>query len=254
MKVIVLGSGTYQPELNRHCASYLLQAGNQNIVFDFGRGAIDQLLKVGVPYWRINHVFITHSHADHWSELPALIQISLTEPPRQKKRKEELHIYGPRGIKRAVQHLFRAFGVENSLPPYSVGVTEINNGDHVRCTHYQVTGYLVRHSLQRTCLAYRIKTAGKVLAYSGDSTDCSGLRRAVKNADLAIIEASWPQGSASHLSAASAARIAQESGVKKLVLTHISPTYWRSRQPLKDAKKEFAGPLFLASDLKSFTL
>jgi len=45
MKLTILGSGTYQPELKRHSSSYLLEIGKQKLAFDFGRGALDQLLR-----------------------------------------------------------------------------------------------------------------------------------------------------------------------------------------------------------------
>jgi len=47
MKLTILGSGTYFPELNRHFSSYLIQTNGLNLVFDFGRGALDGLIKQG---------------------------------------------------------------------------------------------------------------------------------------------------------------------------------------------------------------
>ncbi len=47
MKLTILGSGTYQPELERHSSAYLVEIASSqaprndtNICFDFGRGAI----------------------------------------------------------------------------------------------------------------------------------------------------------------------------------------------------------------------
>ena len=77
MQLTILGCGTYIPELNRNQSGYLLQIGKQNLVFDFGMGAIDGLLKAGVQYYDIDYVFVTHQHADHCGELISLLFIFL---------------------------------------------------------------------------------------------------------------------------------------------------------------------------------
>jgi len=77
MEITVLGSGTYQPELKRHCSGYLIKISRQNLVFDFGRGTLDQLLKLGINYFDIDSIFISHTHADHCSELSSFLHITL---------------------------------------------------------------------------------------------------------------------------------------------------------------------------------
>lgn len=80
MKLTILGSGTYQPEVDRHGSAYLIQINNQNLVFDFGRGAIDQLLKVGVHVNQIEAVFISHWHGDHVNDLIGLLHVTISPP------------------------------------------------------------------------------------------------------------------------------------------------------------------------------
>lgn len=251
MELVILGSGTYQPELKRHASSYLVKIAGQNLVFDFGRGALDQLLRFGLQYSDLNAIFISHLHADHCSELGSFLHISLVEPAVAKLRKKDITIYGPRGTKKALGFLLKAFGLTNLNPPFKVEVKELLPKETVEGAGWKAFSFRVQHDPKRSCLAYRLETEGKILAYSGDSRDCPGLRSACRKADLALLEATWPEEmkSSGHLSAAQAARVAQESGVTKLVLTHIAPYSWQNLELRKEAKKHFQGPLLLAKDL-----
>ena len=120
MKITVLGSGTYVPQLDKLNSSYLVQIGKENLVFDFGRGAINQLLKKGVEYYDIDRIFITHTHADHCSELISLLHIALAGPYQEKYRTKELVIYGPKGIKKTINNLLEAFYLSDKKPVYEV--------------------------------------------------------------------------------------------------------------------------------------
>lgn len=249
MKLTILGSGTYQPELERHCSSYLVQVNRQNLVFDFGRGTLDQLLKLGVSYYNIDTIFITHCHGDHISELSSFLHIALTV---DSKRKRGITIYGPVGIKRSINNLLRATGLFGRKHPiYKIKIKEIKNSELVRGKGWLVRGYTVSHVSKMRCLAYRIQADQKVLAYSGDTGNCQGLYKACRDADLAIIEANSPKSvkdMAGHLTSGEAGQIASDSSVKKLVLTHISAERLKKEDPKSEAKEFFRGSVVLAKD------
>ena len=106
MKITILGSGTFEPELKRHCASYLFEIGKEKIVFDFGRGAIDGLLKLKINLFDIGRIFITHFHADHFSELSSLLHWIYSAPKLGERYKFPiLTIYGPEGLKKRLESL-----------------------------------------------------------------------------------------------------------------------------------------------------
>ena len=256
MKLTILGSGSYQPELNRHCASHLIQIGKQNLVFDFGRGCLDQLLKLGINYYDIDAIFISHTHSDHFSELASFLFIALAEAKPFKYRRKDITIYGPRGFKKKMVYFYKTLNLEKFRPKYKVRIKEIAPGKIIKGKNWQVQGFTAIHSSSLNCLCYRLKCKNAIFAYSGDSSNSSGLRKAINKADLALIEASWPEELVpwTHLTAEQAGKIAQESSVKKLVLTHALPYYWQKFDLKKEAKKYFEGSVILARDLTKITI
>lgn len=61
-----------------------------------------QLRESKIKFSRINHIFISHLHGDHFFGLPGLISTF-----RLLGRQTELHIYGPKGIKEAITLLLK---------------------------------------------------------------------------------------------------------------------------------------------------
>ncbi|HEU5153473.1 MAG TPA: ribonuclease Z [Gemmatimonadales bacterium] len=79
---------------------------------------------------------------------------------------------------------------------------------------------------------------GRTIVISGDTRPTDGLRRAAKGADLLVHEATFSQEDlerakeSGHSTAEEAAAIARDAGVRRLVLTHISPRYSREAPEL----------------------
>jgi len=258
MKLTILGSGTYQPELDRHSAAYLIETNNgQRICFDFGRGAIDNLLKAGVAITQIDAIFVSHWHPDHVADFLSILHYTSSPLPKDLAilsgpRKKALKIYGPKGTKDSVECLRRAFSSDHWQ---HVKVVELEN-EEVQGDGWLIKSYLTIHNPGLKALCFRMEADGKILAYSGDTLESSGLDKAVMDADLAVIEASWPDHvePKTHLTGERAGKIAAQGKVKKLVLTHIAPIYTREFQPIKDAQKHFHGEILEAEDMMEIEL
>src|SRR3982750_995575 len=71
-RVTLLGTGSPPLSLTRFGPSILVEAGDQTLVFDVGRGAAQRLAQLGVPLDKIDAIFLTHLHSDHVIGLPDL--------------------------------------------------------------------------------------------------------------------------------------------------------------------------------------
>ena len=97
MKLTILGCHSATPRENKHTTSQLLEVGGNLFLIDCGEGTQIQLRKSKVKFSRIQHIFISHLHGDHFYGLIGLISTF-----RLLGRTAMLHIYGPKGIKEII--------------------------------------------------------------------------------------------------------------------------------------------------------
>ncbi len=253
MKIIVLGSGTFIPELNRNCSSYLIEIEKEKIIFDFGRGTIDNLLKLKISLYDLKTIFISHMHTDHSSELSSFISFILNNPDKTKLKKTYF-IYGSKGIKNRINKLLKAFDMHKHKNLNKIKVVEISTNKKIKNKNWIVDCFNAKHSPKGECLSYRLISDRKIIFYSGDSAYSKNLIKGCKNADLAILEATLPKrrNSKEHMDGQEAGEIAQKGGVKNLLLTHVANTYLP--EVIQDLKKSYAGKFSIAKDLMQIKL
>jgi ribonuclease Z len=97
MQLTILGCNAATPRKNAQTTAQLLDIKGQLVLIDCGEGTQMQLRKLGVKFARIQHIFISHLHGDHFYGLIGLISTF-----RLLGRSADLHIYGPRGIKEVI--------------------------------------------------------------------------------------------------------------------------------------------------------
>ena len=97
MKIHILGCYAATPRTLTNPTSQVLEIKNHLFLIDCGEGTQVQLRKNKIKFSRINHIFISHLHGDHFFGLPGLISTF-----RLLGRDKEMHIYGPSGIKEVI--------------------------------------------------------------------------------------------------------------------------------------------------------
>lgn len=94
MNLTILGCYAATPRTITNPTAQVLEMKNRMFLIDCGEGTQVQLRKNKIKFSRINHVFISHLHGDHFYGLIGLIStFSLLS------RQNDLHVYGPKGIK-----------------------------------------------------------------------------------------------------------------------------------------------------------
>lgn len=94
LQLTILGCHSATPRENAHPTSQYLEINNRHFLIDCGEGTQRQMRKHKVSFAKINHIFISHLHGDHFYGLIGLISTFGIL-----NREKELHIYGPKGIK-----------------------------------------------------------------------------------------------------------------------------------------------------------
>lgn len=102
MKLHILGCYAATPTMLGNPTSQVLEIRDHLFLIDCGEGTQVQLRKYKIKFSRINHIFISHLHGDHFFGLPGLIATF-----QLLGRERELHIYGPEGLKEAILLLLK---------------------------------------------------------------------------------------------------------------------------------------------------
>lgn len=113
MKLTILGCYAATPRTLTNPTSQVLEIKNHMFLIDCGEGTQVQLRKHKIRFSRINHIFISHLHGDHFFGLPGLISTF-----RLLGRDKELHVYGPKGIKEAITLLLKLGNSWTNYPLY----------------------------------------------------------------------------------------------------------------------------------------
>jgi len=248
MKLTILGSGTAVPRLNRNMSGYLLESENQKILFDSGPGTIRQLLKLKINLLDINHIFYTHFHNDHINDLPAIIWCNNYGT----LRKKPLSLYGPKGFIKYFNILMKQILKPPTLN-YKIEVKEMTKQSINSINNILIKSIKSKHT--ENSISYRIEHKNKSIVYSGDSDYSNNIIEISKNADLLILECSFPDNNKAkgHLIPSLCGKIATKAHVKKLVLTHFYPEC-ELVDIKKQCSKEYSGNIFLAKDFMRFEL
>lgn len=215
-KLTVLGSGTCVPHEKRGSSGYLLRTDGCAALLDCGNGVVWKLEKTGVDYLELDHVFITHFHPDHTSDLVPLL--FATKYPYRKKRKKPLRIWGPEGFREFMRRLRSPYG--EWLEPDTVEILETGNGKR-KIGDLEVETFRTVHT--ENSIGYSIRTTGKKIVYTGDTGYFPGLRDMASGADLFVTECALPDSERMkvHMTPSDIAEILRGASPLKMVLSHL---------------------------------
>jgi ribonuclease Z len=110
--VTILGNNSALPAFDRHPTSQVVTLDDQLFLVDCGEGTQMQLARYKIRWGRINHIFISHLHGDHYFGLPGFLNsMGLLN------REHDLHLYAPAPVREILQLQFDA---ANTALPYQL--------------------------------------------------------------------------------------------------------------------------------------
>jgi ribonuclease Z len=271
LKVTLLGTGTPQPIMDRFGPSILIQAGNQSLLFDAGRGCLQRLRQINLPYDKIDALFLTHLHSDHIVGLPDLWLTGWL----LSKRADPLKIFGPIGTSDMAMYLQKAFTfdikirIEDDKAPADgskLNVTEIQQGVIYQKDGVTVTAFEVDHAPVKPAFGFRVDYKGHSVVLSGDTKYSNNLVGFAKGSDLLVHEVivapdtlhkSDPKYSivAHHTTPEQAAKVFNEVKPKLAVYSHIVKLNGQDEQEVsRRTKANYSGRFLIGEDLMSFVV
>jgi ribonuclease BN (tRNA processing enzyme) len=269
-RLILLGTaGGPTPKKTRSGPSQIIVVGDRGYVVDCGDGVARQMMLAGV-FRTLRHVFLTHHHSDHNADYGNLLLLAWGDA-----LKTSVDTWGPPPIARMTRLFFEMNEADLSVrerdegrPPLRplVHAHELKRGGPVmKDDRVTVTCAVVDHPLVPLALAYRFDCPDRSIVISGDTRRSEALIRLARGADVLVHEvlhlpsAPGAPGSAlrkhvvdSHTTVEEAGRVAQEAGVKTLVLSHFVPAEnppVTDEQWLQGAGAHFKGRIVVGKDL-----
>lgn len=116
--VTILGSSGALPALGRYPTSQYIQIGKHYFLVDAGEGAQVQLSRFGGNIHRLEAIFISHLHGDHYLGLMGLL-FSM----HLNKRQNDLHLYAFKGLREIILLQLKYSG---SVLGYTIHFHELN--------------------------------------------------------------------------------------------------------------------------------
>ena len=270
-RVTLLGTGAPPPVLDRFGPSTLVEAGGEKLLFDAGRGALQRLHQLRIPFGDVTGLFLTHHHSDH---VVGFVDLWLTGWIGRPwgRRKVPLKVWGPEGTNQMAEHLPLAFATDIRVRSHSYNAegvklesTEIAEGVVFESGDVRVTAFKVDHGgEQLDAFGYRIDYKGRSAVLSGDTTFNENLIAHSQNVDLLVHEVTHGMGEGferanlerirrNHTTPEDAGAVFARTRPKLAVYTHLLLFGDATDDDLIPATRgAYDGPLLVGEDLMRF--
>lgn len=277
-RIYFVGSGTPTPTKSRFGTCYVLQLGDEFLMFDCGPAATHKLVKMGLFPTQIDYLFFSHHHFDHNVDYPCFL---LCRWDQSVGTENALQVWGPPPTEWITEHLIGSEGAFNHdwkarvghpgsqeifenrggvlpRPEPAVITNDIKSGKVIKRDQWTVTAAKAQHiDPWMQTLAYRVDFNDGSIVITGDTGPCRSVKDLALNADMLLIhcwdhQESMKKNEAGMITGTiAAAEIAQETGVKKLILGHQGPNIDKpgSRERgIIDISKIFHGEVIFAEE------
>ncbi|MBL8179236.1 MAG: ribonuclease Z [Bryobacterales bacterium] len=210
MKALILGAGEAFDESFPN-TSVLIES-ETNLLLDCGFSVPPMLWRSGA---RVDALYLTHAHADHFFGVPAVLARMCDEPRRDPLPVVTQHDVWQR-LRQVLELAYPGSEAKRTFPLVFVPATA---GTTVPLNELTLRFAPTRHGIGN--LAVRVECGGRAICLSGDGAFTEQSKALYKGADLLFHEAYSFEQRSSHAHVEDVVAMAVETGVKRLALTHI---------------------------------
>ena len=262
-KITMLGTGNaLVSHIYNTC--FVLETDKTQLLVDAGggNGILAQLRKANIPITNIHHLFVTHAHSDHILGVVWVIRMVA----QCKEYVGQLHVYGNDKVMRVIHTINNLVLAKKQLEKVDERVIyhELEDGDRYEVGDMQLTFFDI-HSTKEKQLGFRAKMPnGTTLACLGDEPYNEANRQYIENADWMMCEAFclytdrdvFKPYEKNHSTALDAGKLAEELGIKNLILYHTEEKTIATRKEnyTREAAEHFNGKVIVPEDLESIEI
>jgi ribonuclease BN (tRNA processing enzyme) len=220
VRLTVVGCSPAWPNPGGAQSGYLIE-GPGRLLIDCGPGVLSRLRALDGGGWpRIDAIFLTHMHIDHWADLVGWCWGthggSADHAPRTQLWVAEGQV--------PALHEIATVIFEERLFEGVFDIVEYPVGRPFAIAGFDALALPVRHYEMPT-YGLRLAHGGRTLAFSSDTAPCGGIVELARDADLFVCEATLADGDVEgalrgHLTAPEALAAHAASGARRLLLTH----------------------------------
>ncbi len=279
--VTLLGTGTPVPRPDRFGSATLIEAGDQKLLIDAGRGAAIRLFQLKIPIGRLDALLLTHYHSDHTSGIPDVWLTGWLESFFG-TRKTPMRVIGPTGAKVLMAKLAEAYAddirirlADEKLPPEGVAtsVAEFDrDGVVFEKNGVKVIAFEVDHGdMIKPCYGYRIEYGGRSAVVSSDTRYNDNVIKYGRGCDLLVHEVAAVRPEllreaytqrivGHHILPRDAGRVFAQTSPKLAAYTHLVLLNDEKIPPLTlddilaETRETYSGPLQIGEDLMAFDI
>jgi ribonuclease BN (tRNA processing enzyme) len=220
LSVQFVGSGDAFGSAGRFQACISLRWSDAHALVDCGASSLIALKRLGLEPLSVDAILISHLHGDHFGGVPFLV---LDQQFRRRER--PLVVAGPPGLsERVLQAMEVLFpGSTQVQRRFELRVLELPERSAMQLGSLEVTAVPVVHASGAPAYGLRLRAAGKLVAYTGDTEWTDALVELAAGADLFIAEAYvFDKPVKYHLSYATFEQHRARLECERIILTHCS--------------------------------
>lgn len=148
LAVTILGNNSALPAYDRHPTAQLVTLDDQLFLVDCGEGTQMQLARYRIRWGRINYIFISHLHGDHYFGL-----VGFLNSMGLLNREHELHLFAPAALEEILHLQFKA---ADTVLPYPLHFHPLHGEEVlVKTDKFMVKSFSTRHRIP--CWGFRFE-------------------------------------------------------------------------------------------------
>jgi ribonuclease BN (tRNA processing enzyme) len=227
MKLHILGCGDAFGSGGRNQSAYLIESDGRLFLLDCGPTTLLAMKRAGFDPQKLDAIFLTHLHGDHFGGVPFFFIEYLHRCPRTRP----LHIAGPAGTPARISDLFSVMYGDKELPPVEFHLLAPETATEI--ADVKIFPFRVPHQINDVSLAFKISHAGKSILFSGDSTWTERFVDEARGVDLFLCECTfYADGLGNHVRYVTLQPYLSRIDCKQILLTHLGEEMLARRHQL----------------------